>query len=175
MLTSYDIVDKRIVPAAADSGCVLVVSEPTEPERIKLQSEFQLDDFDFGSILDQDEVPRVEHSSERTLIIWKIPESAEVSEKLELKVSVIGIVLTKNRIVIIRKGGTVRFDDREYRRVADIQDVLLSFLLSTVHHFVGHLRVIKQISNELERKINSSMENKYLLQMFSLSESLVYY
>jgi magnesium transporter len=31
------------------------------------------------------------------------------------------------------------------------------------------------MSLELERKITSSLENKYLIQMFNLSESLVYY
>ena len=52
---------------------------------------------------------------------------------------------------------------------------LLTFMLRTVRHYVGHLRVIKQISIELEKKITVSMENRHLLQMFALSESLVYY
>nr|MDA8134715.1 magnesium transporter CorA family protein [Desulfobacteraceae bacterium] len=45
----------------------------------------------------------------------------------------------------------------------------------TIRHFVSHLRIIKHVSGELEKKITVSMENKHLLQMFSLSESLVYY
>ena len=65
--------------------------------------------------------------------------------------------------------------DREFRKVSDVRDAMLAFLLRTVRHFVGHLRVIRQISDELEKKITVSMENKHLLQMFSLSESLVYY
>jgi magnesium transporter len=40
---------------------------------------------------------------------------------------------------------------------------------------VGHLRVIKQITTELGGKISASMENRYLLQMVALSESLIYY
>ena len=67
------------------------------------------------------------------------------------------------------------FTDREFRKIIDIRDVMLAFLLRTVRHFVSHLKVIKQISSELEKKITVSMENKHLLQMFNLSESLVYY
>jgi magnesium transporter len=45
----------------------------------------------------------------------------------------------------------------------------------SVSHFLEHLRVIHQISEELEDKINTSMQNKYLLYMFILEKSLVYY
>lgn len=175
MISSFEIVDKRIVPSATGDGPILLVTEPTNEERSKLQSDLQLDDFDFGSMLDPDEVPRVELTPDRTVLIWKLPESAAMSGEIELAVSVVGIVLARERLVLVRRAGGVRFDEREFRRVADAKDVLLSFLLGTVHHFVAHLRVIKQISSELELKITTSMENKYLLQMFSLSESLVYY
>ncbi|HEX9005774.1 MAG TPA: CorA family divalent cation transporter, partial [Bacteroidota bacterium] len=37
------------------------------------------------------------------------------------------------------------------------------------------LKVIRMIARELQAKINRSMENKHLIQMFNLSESLVYY
>jgi magnesium transporter len=38
-----------------------------------------------------------------------------------------------------------------------------------------HLKVIKMIARDLQQKINAAMENKHLIQMFNLSESLVYY
>ena len=118
---------------------------------------------------------RVEVSDFRSLLIWKLPESTTASGRLELAVSVVGLVLSNERLALIRRSGDIRFDEREYRKCTDVKDVLIAFLLSTVHHFVSHLRVIKQISNEIEQKVTTSMENKYLLQMFALSESLVYY
>jgi magnesium transporter len=71
--------------------------------------------------------------------------------------------------------GEISFSSREFRNCRTVRDVLLGFLLYTVRHYVGHLRVIKQMSSELEKKITVSMENRHLLQMFALSESLVYY
>ncbi|HBB66968.1 MAG TPA: hypothetical protein DCZ93_06665 [Elusimicrobia bacterium] len=38
-----------------------------------------------------------------------------------------------------------------------------------------HLKIINMIADEIERKINSSMENRYLLNLFTLEKSLVYY
>jgi magnesium transporter len=53
--------------------------------------------------------------------------------------------------------------------------VLIRFLQSTIRHYLEHLKGIKQITTDVQSKINESMGNKYLLQMFSLSESLTYY
>jgi magnesium transporter len=47
--------------------------------------------------------------------------------------------------------------------------------LNTIQHYLEHLKVIKMIARDLQQKINTSMENKHLIQMFNLSESLIYY
>jgi magnesium transporter len=54
-------------------------------------------------------------------------------------------------------------------------DILLRMLDHTVRHYLGHLKVIKQLTVELGSKITGSMENQYLLQMLALGESLIYY
>lgn len=154
---------------------VQVTISPDEHERLELQKEFLIDDFDFNSIMDPDEVPRLEVSSERILLIWKSPENASVSQAVHLNVGTVGLLLCGERLALIRKSGSVSFNDRDFRKVRDVREVLLAYLLHTIHHFVSHLKIIKQMSNELEKKITVSMENKHLLQMFSLGESLIYY
>jgi magnesium transporter len=67
------------------------------------------------------------------------------------------------------------FSAREFHGIGTTIDVFLKLLLHTVHHYVGHLKVIKQLTTELGTKISASMENRYLLQMVALSESLIYY
>jgi magnesium transporter len=49
---------------------------------------------------------------------------------------------------------------------------VLSFAIS---HFNEHLRIINRINDDLELRLNTSMENKYLLSMFSLNKGLIYY
>ena len=41
-------------------------------------------------------------------------------------------------------------------------------------HFEGHLKAINMLADSLERRINTSLENKYLLNMFALEKSLVF-
>lgn len=154
---------------------LLSAVSPSEADRTLIGTEFQLDEYDLASALDADEVPRLEGYPDRLFVIWKLPETATIAETVELGVSVTGICLAHNRLALIRNSGEFAFGDREFRAVRDVRDVMLALFLRTVHHFVGHLRVIRTMSQQIEAKITVSMENKHLLQMFSLSESLVYY
>jgi len=57
----------------------------------------------------------------------------------------------------------------------NLVDIVLNVFSQTTRHFLGHLRVIKQVSRDIQRKINTALENEYLIQMFNLGESLTYY
>ena len=46
---------------------------------------------------------------------------------------------------------------------------------NSISHYVEHLRIIHLISEEIEDKMAESMDNTYLLNLFSLEKSLVYY
>lgn len=175
MIKYYNIEQNRIIESNHNNSLILVAMAPDNSEQSLIREEFGLDEFDLASALDVDEVPRLDITSEHLLLVWKVPLSAKVSETVELGVTVIGFVIARNRIAIITPKNEMSFMDREFRSIDNIIDVILSSLLSTVRHFVAHLRVIKQISSELEKKITTSMENKFLLNMFDLSESLVYY
>jgi magnesium transporter len=59
--------------------------------------------------------------------------------------------------------------------VHTLRGVVLKIFFSIISHFLSHLKVISMISDSLEQKINQSMENRYLLNMFTLEKSLVYY
>jgi len=175
MIKYFEITGRRLVESQNDSGQILVFASPDDGERAFVQEQFHLDDYDLASTLDADEIPRLELTEKRMFLIWKVPDSAIVSEAVELGVSVTGLVLIEERLAFVRATGGVSFTEREFRNVEDTRDAMLAFFLRTIRHFVSHLRIIKQVSGELEKKITVSMENKHLLQMFFLSESLVYY
>lgn len=170
----YEIGRDSIREASAE-GQILVFSAPGEKERASILERFGLDPYDLDSALDADEVPRLEFEDDRAFMVWKTPKTAQVGEAIELGVGSVGLVLTHRQLVVIVNDGDFSFADREFRNARATLDVLLGILLRTVRHYVGHLRAIRQISGDLEKKITVSMENRYLLQMFALSESLVYY
>ncbi|MFZ1731326.1 MAG: magnesium transporter CorA family protein [Bacteroidota bacterium] len=148
---------------------------PNQAEKTLIQEQFHLDPYDLDSALDAEEVARHETTGNRTFIIWKAPQNAQGQDPFQLGVFSVGIVITDSSMAFIMAEGGVEFSAREFRNASNAPDILLGVLLYTIRHYVGHLRVIKQISTDLEKKITVSMENRYLLQMFALGESLVYY
>ncbi len=170
------LVENGVIRESAEREANLLVFEaPDDREKTFLMEHLDLDAYDVDSALDSEEVARLEASADHVFMIWKTPRKTEVGEQLQLGVSSVGFVIGENRLAIIMNEGRIPFSAREFRGANAPADVLLGSLLHTVRHYVGHLRVIKQLSTELEQKITTSMENRYLLQMFALSESLIYY
>jgi magnesium transporter len=67
------------------------------------------------------------------------------------------------------------FDGRKLIRMASIQDLVLRLIYQSTFHFEEHIKVISLCSDEIERGINSSINNRQLLNMFTLEKSLVFY
>jgi len=175
MITSYRIESARLVPSAVDEATVLICCAPTDAEKASLLTQFDLDPFDMEAIYDSDEVPRVENTPDSTFMIWKRPDNVSRSETVQFEVSSLGIVIRHNKVALIIPKGDFSLAGREFKRIDSVWDFVLRVLLHTIHHYQGHLKAIKMMSQDLQVKIVKSMENKYLLRMFSLGESLIYY
>jgi len=163
MIRSFKIGVNGIVECNRDDSKIVVVVAPDDKERELIQNQFHLDDYDLASTLDPDEVPRLEVSDGRSLFIWKIPERAMVSEAIDLAVNVVGLSIAQDRLVFMMNKGDISFNEREFRNLTHIRDVMLAFLLRSIRQSVSHLIIIKQLSSELEKKITISMENRHLL------------
>lgn len=173
---SYQIESARLVQSNEDEADVLVYCQPTDTEKEFLQSKFALDPFDVEAIYDPDEVPRVENMQDGgTFMIWKRPDNISRNDTIQFEVSSLGILIRDSKVVFIVPRDELPITGREFKQIDSVWDCVLRVLLHTVHHYQGHLKAIKMMSQELQAKIIKSMENKYLLQMFALGESLIYY
>jgi len=176
MILSYRIEAARLTPSNENEADVLVYRLPTDAEKEALQSRFDLDPFDVEAIYDSDEVPRVENMPDGGLfMIWKRPDNITRDETIQFEVSSLGILIKGSKVVFIVPRDELPITGREFKQIDSVWDCVLRVLLHTVHHYQGHLKAIKMMSQELQAKIIKSMENKYLLQMFALGESLIYY
>lgn len=164
------------VAGEGERAGVWVYCGPTAEERRVLEERWGLDDHDINSALDPDEVPRVEADEDWVFLVWKRPRhlSAE-GGALSFEVGSEGFVLQGGELTVIQPDEAELMEGRKARRYGSVNELLIRHLHQTIGHFVAHLRAIKRASSEIERKLTRSMENKYFLQMFSLSESLVYY
>jgi len=175
MLARYEFVDGKVVQSAGDSAPISVFSNPDEAEKRRLVDEFKIDDHTLASALDPDELSRLEFEPAHAAVIFKRPKSYSAADDLLFRVISVGLFLFKDRVVLVLSEEAPLFDGRPALRANTVTELALRLISRTISHFVEHLRIINQLSDSLEGKIASAMENRYLLNLFTLEKSLVYY
>ncbi|MEW5692366.1 MAG: magnesium transporter CorA family protein [Candidatus Hydrogenedentota bacterium] len=175
MLRKYLILGDKIVEAPDGDAKILVFVNPDEAERKYLLDEFELDEHTLNSALDPDELSRLEFEPEHIAIIYKKPKNYSSSDKFLFKVYSVGLFLFKEHLIVILPDNTLLFDGKLFNRITSLQDLLLRLIYRSIHHYLEHLKVINMVSDSLEKKLIHAMENKYLLNLFTLEKSLVYY
>jgi magnesium transporter len=167
--------DNRLVECEESQGQVAVFIAPDEGEKRYLVDEWKLDEHTLNSSLDPDELSRIEFEPEHVAMIFKRPKNYCSEDNFLFRVASTGLFMFRERLVIVIAEEVVLFEGRQFVRVQSLQDVVLKLLYRVIFHFTEHLRAINMISGEIEQQINISLENKYLLNMFTLEKSLVYY
>jgi len=175
MKTSFEIRNGGVAVGPESRAGVFLYLAPDSQEKQEIIERLHLDPYDLDSALDPDEVPRLECTPNRFFLILKRPKSVTVDQKIRFDVSSLGLFLQQDKLLVIMNEEVIPFSGKEFQGATAAADVLLGCILFTIHHYQSHVRAIRQLTAELESKIVSSMENRYLLQMFSLGESLVYY
>lgn len=164
--------DENVSAAACD---VLLFVEPTAAEQQYLISELKIDEHTLASAMDPEELPRVEQEPNHTALILNRPRNYSGKDQLVFKVASMGLFMFKDKLVIVMTEDIPLFIGKRFNNVTSIQDVFLKIIYNAIAHYLEHLRVINLISEEIEKKMAESLDNKYLLNLFSLEKSLVYY
>jgi len=175
MIKKYAIENNQLVPTESETAPVWLVIDPGEDEKKWVVGNFSLDEHNFASAFDPEEPARLELENDHLEMIFKRPKNYSSADQFLFKVSSMGLFLFKNRIVVAISEDLNLFTGKYFRHVTGIREVFLKLIYNSIFHFIEHLKVINMIADEIERKINSSMENKYLLNLFTLEKSLVYY
>ena len=144
-------------------------------EKAMLGKMMNIDNHSLTSALDPDEVPRFELENENVNLIWKSPAPFRLGDISSLNVCSIGFFYRGDKLIIISSSYIDFIEEKFIIRINTFNDLILSLINSTIKHFIDHLKAVKIMSREIQQKINSSMGNEYLLQMFNLSEILIYY
>jgi magnesium transporter len=171
----YRIVEKKVVEAPDNNCPITVFVSPDEIERRYLIDELKLDEHTLLSSLDPDELSRLEFEPEHAALIFKVPRNYSAAEQFVFKVASAGAFLFKDRLVIVTAEDVALFDGAQLARIHSPSDVILKLIARAIIHFREHLKAIVAISDEIQSEINKAMENKHLLNLFTLQKSLVYY
>lgn len=176
MIKRYQLTDNKVSEAGEDQqGQIIVFINPDDAEKKHLQEDYQIDDHNLQSSLDPDEVSRLEFEPDHVAMIMKRPKNYSSKDHFLFKVASLGIFLFKERLIVILADDIQMFSGKHFAKVTSLMDVALRLISRIIFHYMEHLKVINMISDSIEHKINTSLENKHLLNLFTLEKSLVFY
>ncbi len=175
MLKTYKIVENKIVHDENGVGSIKIYNNPDEAEKKILVEEYKLDEHTLNSSLDADELSRIEFEPDHLAMIFKIPKNYSAKEPLLFRVNSLGAFLFKDKLVVIANDEIPLFSGKHFNKVYSLNDITLKLIFTSIMHFIEHLKVINMLSDEIERKISTAMENRYLLNQFTLGKSLVFF
>lgn len=175
MIKKYAIRSDKICTIDDAECSILVYINPDENEKKELIDKYKVDEHTLHSALDPDELSRIEFEPDHIAFIYKRPKNYSAKDQFLFKSGTIGVFYYTDRLIIVTAEDINPFDGKQFNKVVSPVDIMLKLLYRAIYHFLEHLKVINMISGELEQKINHAMENKYLLNMFTLEKSLVFY
>lgn len=177
MFKCYDLIDGRVRSCPEGQlGMIQVYSDPSDEEKSYLIEQCGIDEHTLASALDEDEISRIEYEANHIAVIMKRPSHVQVDRRMAFRVSSIGAFLFKDRLIVVQSDVAPLFEyGRMPMRGNTVSGILLRLLHHATRHFLQNLRMIRNISDEIEKKIEFAITNKSQVNMFSLLKSLTYY
>lgn len=177
MLRKLYISSGRLVETNGDNvqPLVYVYITPAESEKKELVEHCKIDEHTLNSTLDPDELSRLEFEPDHTAIIFKRPKHYSAEDSFLFKVDSTGVFVFSDKLIIVMDEDAPLFEGKSFLKIQTPQDILLRMIFRSVSHFLEHLRGMNMLASSIEHLINTAMENKYLLNLFTLEKSLVYY
>ncbi len=175
MHKKFDIVERAVMLSDKEDNLIDIYTNPDEKEKQEILKNLLFDEHTLLSALDADEIPRVEFEEDYTFVVWKRPKDYSVKEELRFGVSSIGMILSDKKLIVILDDEYDLFNRREFCNVTSLYDIFLKILFYTIRRYVERIKEINLLTKDIASKLNISLDNKYLIRMFNLSENLVYY
>ncbi|OHB59548.1 MAG: divalent metal ion transporter [Planctomycetes bacterium RBG_13_46_10] len=154
---------------------VYIYTNPTDAEKKELIEQYKIDEHTLNSSLDPDELSRLEFEPEHIAMIFKRPRHYGAEDNFLFKVASTGVFIFKDKLIIVTVDEAPLFEGKPFIKMQSIQDIMLKMISRSITHFLEHLKAINMLSGDIEQLISTSTENKYLLNLFTLEKSLVYY
>jgi magnesium transporter len=175
MVRNFRISESRVEECPAEAAVIQFYVNPNDEEKRFLIDTLKVDEHTLASALDPDELSRLEFEPEHAALIIKRPKNYSAADLFLFRVSSTGYFLFKDKLICLLSEDVPLFEGKIFSKMTSLPEAMLKMIYRTITHFIEHLKIINRISEELEHKINKAMENRHLLNLFTLEKSLVYY
>ena len=172
----YRIESGRLASAPNEvSADIVMMGSLSHEQRSVLVKEYEITEHTIASAFDSDELSRIEYDDDFTTIVFKKPKNYSASDNFQFRVESFGIFIFKDWVLLLTDSDIPVMDEKRFSKIDSLNTFVLRVLSYAIFHFNEHLKIINRINDELEQKLRTAMENKYLLSMFSLNKGLIYY
>ena len=173
MLVKFSIVNNAIVKS--EEGEIWLFTNPNDIEKKYLIEEVKINEHTLNSALDPDELARLEFGTSHIAAVIKTPKAINDPDSFNFKVCSIGVFIFNDKLIYISKDEIDLFSGRFFDNVYSLESLFLKSIYKFVDKYFDVLKIINNVADEIELKIEKSIANKYLLNLFMLDKSLVYF
>ena len=161
-------------------NCWIQVTCPTEDDQQELEERFDIPDYFFSDIADNDERARYEYDDGWMLIILRIPYVKEIRSRTPYTTVPLGIIHKRDVTITVCNYETnmmidfVSFHKKRNEGFTDYVDMIFRLFLSSA---VWYLKRLKQISQRIDatKKDMEQPDNEALIGLSRLQDSLTYF
>ncbi len=161
-------------------GCWIAMTNPSATELMEIASATGIEVDHLRAPLDEEERARIEVEENYTLILVDIPTLEKRNNKDRYVTIPLGIIVAEKYIVTVCLEETPVLKCFIDGRVRDFYTFkktrfILQILYRNASTFLQHLRSIDRKSEEIERQLHISTQNRELIELLELEKSMVYF
>ena len=161
-------------------GCWVAMTSPSATELMEIAEVTGIEVDHLRAPLDEEERARIEVEENYTVILVDIPSLEKRNDKDRYVTIPLGIIVAKDYLVTVCLEETPILKCFIDGRVRDFYThkktrFILQILYKNASTFLQNLRTIDRKSEEIERKLHISTQNRELIDLLELEKSLVYF
>lgn len=166
--------------ASLEPGCWVNIIAPSQEELLLISKKTGVPLEFLRAPLDDEETSRIEIEGDFILIIVDIPFTEMEDNSLTYDTYPLAIIHTKNELITACLKNSKVLTDFSSNKVRNFYSFKKSrFILQILNrvstYYLLYLRQIDKKSIMIEKRLHKSMKNRELVQLHSLSKSLVYF
>ncbi|EGT3615942.1 magnesium transporter CorA family protein [Clostridium perfringens] len=163
-----------------EPGCWINIIAPSQEELLLISKKTGVPLEFLKASLDDEETSRIEIEGDFILIIVDIPFTEMEDNSLTYDTYPLAIIHTKNELITVCLKNSKVLTDFSSNKVRNFYSFKKSrFILQILNrvstYYLLYLRQIDKKSVMIEKRLHKSMKNRELVQLHSLSKSLVYF
>jgi magnesium transporter len=167
--------NKLFVSTSSKQFLFEIYEAPTHEEKNHLIHNLKIDEHTLAAALNPNSLARVELEFSHVAIVLKTPKPLAEHTAFEFRTTSVGYFLFESHLIIVTPEKLNIIGERYIHRACSPTTVLLHSLEMILDHFGESLSEINQKCDELEDQVNTSTDNRYLLNLFAMEKGMVYF